>query len=185
MTNATTSRPGVPSSAQAGPGGYLTFRLGGQVYALALEDVTEIVEYRPLTVVPMMPAVIRGVINLRGRVVPVIDLVVRFGNGTTEVGHRSGIVIVEVSGPDRAERQVGVMVDGVNKVVHLGPGDIEPSPTFGSGIRADFITGMAKQDDSFVIVLDIGKVLTLDELPVLDEAVSAGELSADEEALSA
>lgn len=150
---------------------YLTFRLGGEVYALDLKDVTEIMEYRALTVVPMMPSFIRGVINLRGRVVPVVDLAVRFGHGSTELGRRAAIVIVELSGAQGAGRQLGIMVDAVNKVVHLEPDDIEPSPVFGAGIRADFITGMAKQDDAFTIVLDISQVMTLDDLPALDQAV--------------
>jgi purine-binding chemotaxis protein CheW len=112
-------------------------------------------------------------------VVPVIDLVARFGDGSTEIGHRSGILIVDLgplTAPDGVARQVGVIVDGVDKVVHLGPDDIEPSPVFGGGIRADFVSGMAKQENSFVIVLDIARVLTAADLVPIEQAA---ELSAD------
>lgn len=119
----------------------------------------------------MMPSFIKGVINLRGRVVPVVDLAVQFGHGSTDVGRRTGIVILELSGARGAGRQLGIMVDAVNKVVHLESGDIEPASAFGAGIRADFSTGMAKQDDAFTIVLDISQVMALDDLPALDQAV--------------
>jgi purine-binding chemotaxis protein CheW len=153
---------------------YLRFLLRGKLYALDLRDVTEVLEYQTLTVVPMTPPFIRGVLNLRGRVVPVIDLVARFGDGSTEIGHRSGIVIVHVTGADGVSRQVGVIVDGIEKVVHIDADDVEPSPVFGGGIRADFITGMARQEGAFVIVLDIGRVLTSADLGPLDRAVALG-----------
>lgn len=152
---------------------YLTFTLGGEIYALDINEVTEIIEFRSLTTVPMMPAFIRGVINLRGRVLPVVDLAARFGNGATAVARRTSIIVVEtaaVAGVPGAEdvpggiQDIGVMVDTVNKVVHLADDDIEPPPAFGSGIRADFIAGMAKLDGEFVVVLDIARVLCLDDL---------------------
>jgi len=175
------ARPGDRSSR------YLTFRLGTEVFALGILDITEIIEHRPLTEVPMMPSFIRGVINLRGRVLPVVDLAARFGQPATAVGRRTSIIVVEtpdqLTGPKSTDEPdvagalhgIGIMVDAVNKVVHLDAGDIEPAPTFGAGIRSDFIAGMAKCDGEFVIVLDVSRVLSIDEMVQLGEAAVAGQ----------
>jgi purine-binding chemotaxis protein CheW len=183
---ATTSSWREDGTALVGAGSerYLTFGLAGEVYALPILDITEIMEFRSLTVVPMMPAFLRGVINLRGRVVPVVDMAARFGRGRTEVGRRTSIIIVEV--PDHqgageggeATTQLGIMVDAVNKVVHLGADDIEPPPAFGAGIRSDFISGMARWDGHFVIILDVDRVLSLDEMAQLGRN-AAGRATTD------
>jgi purine-binding chemotaxis protein CheW len=150
---------------------YLTFRLGAEVMALDILDVTEIIEFRPLTEVPMMPPSIRGVLNLRGRVVPVVDLAVRFARGSTEVARRTAIVIVEPQGRGESTAPVfGIVVDAVNEVTHFGDGDIEPPPTFGAGVRCDFISGMAKRDTDFIIVLDVERVMTAEDLQFAGEA---------------
>jgi purine-binding chemotaxis protein CheW len=157
---------------------YLTFVLGGEVYALPILDITEIIEFRNLTVVPMMPSFIRGVINLRGRVVPVVDMAARFSRGTTDVARRTSIIIVEPSGDGEdgeGGQDMGIMVDAVNKVVHLGAEDIEPPPAFGAGIRADFISGMAKYNGEFIIVLDVSRVLSVDEMVLLSKAAGSAE----------
>jgi purine-binding chemotaxis protein CheW len=155
---------------------YLTFALAGEVYALPILDITEIMEYRALTVVPMMPGFLRGVINLRGRVVPVVDMAARFSHGHTDVARRTSIIIVETPnvGDDgvTATSSMGIMVDAVNKVVHLGEEDIEPPPAFGAGIRSDFISGMAKYDGHFVIILDVSHVLSLDEMVALGRSAA-------------
>lgn len=162
-------------------GRYLTFVLGGDVYALDIFNITEIIEFRNLTVVPMMPDFIRGVINLRGRVVPVVDMAARFGRGTTQVARRTSIIIVEAAGfaqsveGDGALHDIGVMVDAVNEVVEFGTEDIEPPPVFGAGIRADFISGMAKRDNEFIIVLDVSHVLSIDEMVTLGKTFSGEE----------
>ncbi len=155
---------------------YLTFALAGEVYALPILEITEIMEYRALTVVPMMPAFLRGVINLRGRVVPVVDMAARFGRGHTDVARRTSIIIVET--PDSGDEghtatSMGIMVDAVNKVVHLGADDIEPPPAFGAGIRSDFISGMAKYDGQFVIILDVSHVLSMDEMVLIGKAAQS------------
>src|SRR5689334_5786923 len=164
-------------------GRYLTFTLNGEAYALDIFHVTEIIEYRPLTVVPMMPDFIRGVINLRGRAVPVIDLAIRFGRGRTEIERRTSIIIVHVEDPGLAEmaeldgddksitdgQDIGVLVDSASKVVTLQPDDIEPAPAFGAGIRADYISGMARRDTDFLILLDIGHVLSISDMVRLSE----------------
>ena len=166
------------SSVGAGSDRYLTFGLGGEVFALPILDITEIMEYRSLTVVPMMPTFIRGVINLRGRVVPVVDMAARFGRGSTDIARRTSIIIVETTGhgddADDRNHHMGIMVDAVNKVVHLTADDIEPPPAFGAGIRADFISGMAKYNGEFIIILDAGHVLSMEEMVQLSRTAVQG-----------
>jgi purine-binding chemotaxis protein CheW len=145
---------------------YLTFLLGGEMYAVGILNVKEIIEYGQLTEIPMMPTFIRGVINLRGAVVPVVDLGVRFGHPRSEIGKRTCIVIVEVR-QDEGRHDLGIMVDAVSEVLEIPSSEIEPPPTFGSRIRADFIAGMGKIAGKFVILLDIQKVLSVDEMAVL------------------
>jgi purine-binding chemotaxis protein CheW len=132
-------------------------------------SVKEIIEYGQLTGVPMMPPSIRGVINLRGAVVPVIDLGARFGGRQTEVSRRTCIVILEVNHADE-QQVIGVLVDAVNEVLEIAPADIEPPPAFGAHIRTDFIQGMGKVGGRFVILLDIGRVLSVGELAALAQA---------------
>ena len=150
---------------------YLTFTLGGEMFAVGILNVKEIIEYGNLTEIPMMPGFIRGVINLRGAVVPVIDLAARFGGKASEVQRRTCIVIVEVA-QDDARHDIGIMVDAVSEVLEIQAGDIEPPPSFGAKIRADFIAGMGKVAGKFVIILEIQKVLSVDEMTMV---VSAGQ----------
>ena len=145
---------------------YLTFLHSGEMYAVGILNVKEIIEYGNLTEIPMMPAFIRGVINLRGSVVPVVDLAARFGHEQSLVGKRTCIVIVEVrQGEDRHD--LGIMVDAVSEVLEIPGSEIEPPPSFGAKIRADFIAGMGKVAGKFVILLDIQRVLSVDEMAVL------------------
>ena len=145
---------------------YLTFTLGGEMFAVGTLIVKEIIEYGQLTVVPMMPNFIRGVINLRGAVVPVIDLGARFGRAETAVTRRTCIVIIEVPSDD-GRHDIGVVVDAVSEVREIPASEIEPPPAFGAKIRADFIQGMGKVGGKFVILLDVGKVLSVDEIATL------------------
>jgi len=154
---------------------YLTFVLGGEVYALGILNIKEIIDYGDVTSVPMMPSFVRGVINLRGSVVPVVDLSASFGRGSTQIAKRTGIVIVETScmnkDHDEVIRQdIGIIVDAVNEVVEIDSKDIEPPPSFGARIRPDFISGMAKKDNRFVIVLNTNQVLSIDEMATLSKA---------------
>jgi len=151
---------------------FLTFMLGGEMFAMGILAIKEIIEYSTLTEVPMMPASIRGVINLRGAVVPVVDLSVRFGRPSVAVTKRTCIVIVEVTLND-ARQDVGVVVDAVNEVLEIGQEDIEPAPTFGTRIRTDFIQGMGKVNNRFVILLDVNQVLSLNELAEITEQAEA------------
>jgi len=148
---------------------YLTFNLAGEVFAIGILAIKEIIEYGHLTEVPMMPAFIRGVINLRGAVVPVVDLSARFGRNATEVTRRTCIVIVEMEA-NGIRQDIGVIVDAVNEVLEILPQDIEPAPAFGANIRTDFILGMGKVSSKFVIILNINRVLSMDELSMLAKA---------------
>jgi purine-binding chemotaxis protein CheW len=150
---------------------YLTFMLSGDMYAIAILNIKEIIEYGNLTEVPMVPEFIRGVINLRGSVVPVVDLSVRFGRKRTEVSRRTCIVIIEVETGAETEQDIGVMVDSVSEVLEIPKSEIEPPPSFGAKIRVDFIKGMGKVAGKFVIILDADKVLSVEELSMLGQAV--------------
>ena len=147
---------------------YLTFSLGEEMYAVGILNVKEIIEYGRLTEIPMMPGFIRGVINLRGAVVPVIDLAARFGGKEASVQKRTCNVIVEVR-QDGQKHDIGIMVDAVSEVLEIAAADIEPPPTFGASIRADFIAGMGKVDGKFVIILDIQQVLSAEEMASISE----------------
>lgn len=163
--NATAVMPGAlePASGVDDPLQYLTFLAAHQMYAVNTLSVREIIEYNQVTRVPMMPAFLRGVINLRGSVVPVVDLKARFGKGTTQLGNRTCIVILEAA--SEGESQVlGVMVDSVSEVIEILDTDIKPAPAFGNHIRTDFIRGMTKVRGDFVTLLQIEHVLSVDEM---------------------
>jgi purine-binding chemotaxis protein CheW len=145
---------------------YLTFTLSGEMYAIGILNIKEIIEYGSVTAVPMMPEFIRGVINLRGAVVPVVDLASRFSRAASPVTRRTCIVIIEVESGDE-RHDVGVMVDAVSEVLEIPATEIEPAPSFGAKIRADFIQGMGKVNGKFVIILNVGNVLSVDEMAVL------------------
>lgn len=145
---------------------YLTFVLGREIFAINILNIKEIIEYGQLTEVPKLPAFIRGVINLRGAVVPVIDMAARFDKPTSDLTRKTCIVIVEVSDED-ATQVVGVMVDAVNEVLDIETNDIEPSPSFGANIRAEFIAGMGNIGGKFVIILNVNKVLSVVEIAKL------------------
>ena len=152
---------------------YLTFVLSGDPFALRILNIREIIQYGELTEVPMMPPFIRGVINLRGKVVPVVDLSARFGKSTTQISRRTSIIIIEMDSDDDTQ-SIGIVVDAVNEVVDILGSDIEPPPSFGAKIRPDFISGMAKKDGRFIIVLNLDQVLSLDEMVALGQAMHGG-----------
>ena len=158
---------------------YLTFLLSGEMFAIAILNIKEIIEYGSLTEVPMMPGFIRGVINLRGSVVPVVDLSSRFGRNKTEVSRRTCIVIIEVQGSDETKQDIGVMVDSVSEVLEIPRSEIEPPPAFGAKIRVDFIHGMGKVEGKFVIILNADKVLSVDELSMLGQAATMPAVPAE------
>lgn len=156
---------------------YLTFQVGQEMFAVGILHIREIIEFGNLTTVPMMPSFVRGVINLRGSVVPVIDLAARFGRGESAINRRSCIVILEIEGSegdaDNEEhlQEVGVIVDAVSEVLEIPPSEIEPAPSFGARIRSDFIAGMGKVEGRFVIMLNVQSALNVQEMAELASAV--------------
>lgn len=163
----------APVVVESSPAQYLTFLLGGEMFAVGILNIKEIIEYGSVTEIPMVPPFIRGVINLRGAVVPVIDLASRFGGKRSEISRRTCIVIIELAEND--ERQdIGVVVDAVSEVLEIPATEIEPPPSFGARIRADFIKGMGKVNGKFVILLEVDKVLSVDEIASLSRLAGDG-----------
>ena len=140
------------------PEQFLAFTLGGESFAMDIRSIREVIQFEELTQVPMMPPFIRGIINLRGSVVPVIDLFVRFGRPPATVGPRTCIVILELTQGDEAA-ELGVLVDSVSEVLTIAASAIEPAPTAGTELHPEFIAGVAKAGDRFVILLDVNHLL--------------------------
>lgn len=155
---------------------YLTFMLGGKIYALDILNIKEIIEYGEITEIPMTPDFISGVINLRGSVVPVIDLSQRFSGQSTEHTKRTSIIILEVKNND-LRIEIGITVDMVNEVLDIHPGEIEPAPSLGNQIPTNFMSGMAKMNGKLLILLDIEHVLSIDELSTVGSIQSSAEQS--------
>jgi purine-binding chemotaxis protein CheW len=179
MTRATMPVPVASSNVQqrqAQLNQYLTFLLRNEMFAIGILSIKEILEYGMLTSVPMVPDFIRGVINLRGSVVPVVDLSARFGGKSCDIGKRTCIVIVEVT-TDDGQQDIGVVVDAVSAVLDIPASEIEPAPAFGARIRADFIEAMGKINNRFVIILNVGKVLSVDELAMLGQVSATARAS--------
>jgi purine-binding chemotaxis protein CheW len=143
---------------------FLTFVLNDETYGVGILHILEIIEYDNLTVVPLMPDFISGVINLRGNVVPVVNLAKRFGHQAKEIGKRTSIVIINIEGTEGDSVEVGMVVDIVNEVIELASADIAAAPTFGAKIRTDFIQGMGKINEKLMILLDVNNVLSINEL---------------------
>lgn len=162
---------------------YLTFLAGDELFAIGIADIKEIIEYREPTSVPMMPPYLSGVINLRGRVVPVIDLLVRFGRDSSDVSRRTCIVILEVYHNDE-QQYLGVLVDTVKAVLDIADDDIEPPPSFGAKLRNDFVSGMGKIGEEFVIILDIDNVLSIEELSMLTDMSGTEQIGKQDNAAS-
>ena len=145
------------------PAQYLTFMLADGVFAMDIATVREIIQHCQMTSVPLMPDFVRGVMNLRGAVVPVIDLQARLGQSSAVVGKKTCVVIFDVQ-RDGERVELGLMVDAVSEVIEIPPSEIEPAPQFGSPVKRDFIRGMGKVDGKFVIILDPERALSVDEM---------------------
>jgi purine-binding chemotaxis protein CheW len=152
---------------------YLTFLLGGETFALSIQAVKEILQYTDPTSVPMMPDCIRGVINLRGSVVPVMDLAVRFGRPASTVGRKTCIVILEIAAEDATHR-FGVFADAASEVLEIAADAIEPVPEFGVRIDSRFVAGLGKVAGKFVILLEAAQLVLLEEIAALPLAAAAG-----------
>lgn len=158
-----------PAGSTREPRQFLCFSTAGSTYAAAIADVKEIIQYTPLTEVPMMPAHLRGVLNLRGSVVPVVDLAVRFGQPPAEVGKRTCVIILELQDEGRS-LDIGVLVDSVSEVIEIPDSEMAIAPSFGANVRADFICGMVKREKGFIIVLDVSKTFEIAEIAALADA---------------
>ena len=155
---------------------YLTFYVAGEEYAVTILKVTEIIECVALTHVPGTPPWIRGVLNLRGAVVPVVDLAVKFGLAPTVLTRRTCVIMVEIE--HDAERLVlGVMADSVHQVVELAPDQLHPPPSFGPKVRVDCIQGMGINGGAFVVLLDIDRVLSSSEILAASLVEDATEIA--------
>lgn len=153
---------------------FLTFRLQDEMFGLDIQPIKEIIEYGKVTAVPLVPAFVRGVINLRGNVVPVVDLPTRFGWSASPVTKRSCIVVIEIEHEEQL-LDIGIVIDSVSEVLEMHPDDIAPAPGFGAKLRTDFIAGMGKIQESFIVLLNVDKVLSVDELSLLDQVAEVDE----------
>ncbi|MGE5351081.1 MAG: chemotaxis protein CheW [Acidobacteriota bacterium] len=148
---------------------YLTFKLGEEVFALDVSQVREILDFIKITKVPQTPEYMCGVINLRGSVVPVIDMRLKFGLAQIEATVNTCIVVVEVN-IEQEKTVLGVLVDSVQEVFELEPGEIEAPPKIGTHLKTEFIKGMGKREDKFIIILDIDKIFSVSELELLNDS---------------
>ena len=147
---------------------YLTFKLSEEVFALDISKVREVLDFTEITKVPRTPEFMRGVINLRGSVVPVVDMRLKFGMTKTEKTVNTCIIIVEID-LDGDLTVLGALADAVQEVIELEPGQIEPPPRIGTRLKTEFIRGMGKRDNHFLIILDIDKIFSADELSLVQD----------------
>ncbi len=150
-------------------GKYLTFSLADEEYGISILKIKEIIGMMPITTVPQTPEFVKGVINLRGKVIPVIDLRLRFGMDAIDYTERTCIIVVEIEG-SAGTVQIGIVVDAVSEVLNVNAEDVEETPTFGAKLNTDYILGMAKMEGGVKILLDIDRVLSNEEVALLDKA---------------
>lgn len=151
---------------------FLTFKLEDELFALDIEQVREVLDFTSITKVPQTPDYMRGVINLRGRVVPVVDLRLKFGKTMAEQTVNTCVIIVEVQ-MDGEKVVMGAMADAVQEVLDLEPDQIEPPPRLGTKLNTEFIRGMGKHADQFIIILDIDRVFSCDEMALVQDCSQA------------
>jgi purine-binding chemotaxis protein CheW len=159
---------------------YLTFFIRSEEYAVGILRVKEILEYETVTRVPGMPPHVRGVINLRGAVLPVVDLAAKFGHAETEPTRTTCIVVVET----KVEGEllvIGLLADAVSEVIDLAAAQVEPPPSFGTGVRLDFLTGMGKLDGRLVLLLDLDRILSpVELLEAIDASAAADDVTVND-----
>lgn len=148
---------------------YLSFHLDEEEFALVISRVKEVLDFTKITKVPQSPDFMRGVINLRGSVVPVIDLKHKFGIGTTEKTVLTRIIICEID-IDGDLTVIGALADSVHEVMEIEPESIEPAPRIGTRLNTEFLKGMGKRDEEFIMILDIDKVFSAEELSIVGQA---------------
>ncbi len=150
-------------------GKYLTFTLADEEYGIGILKIKEIIGMMPITPVPRTPRFVKGVINLRGKVIPVIDLRLRFGMEEMEYSERTSIIVVEIEG-ETGIVHTGIVVDSVSEVLNISEEETEDAPAFGDRLNTDFILGMAKMEGGVKILLDIDRVLTSEEVAMIEKA---------------
>ena len=150
-------------------GKYLTFSMADEEYGIEIEKIKEIIGMMQITTVPQTPEFVKGVINLRGKVIPVVDLRARFGMESIDYTERTCIIVVEIQ-VQSGTVMIGIVVDAVSEVLNIKGDDIEETPTFGAKLNTDYILGMAKMEGGVKILLDIDRVLSGDETAVLEKA---------------
>jgi purine-binding chemotaxis protein CheW len=161
---------GSPAAERAGK--YLVFGLGREEFGIRVLNVREIMGIQDVTAVPHTPPYLKGVINLRGKVIPVVDLRLKFGLPAVEHTQRTCIIVVQV-GKEEGAIRMGIIVDGVAEVLNLSEGDIEDTPDFGQGVVTSYLLGMAKVKDKVKILLDIDEVMATQELQALGDLVQS------------
>lgn len=175
MANADSSPPDTPCDGGPQTGKYLVFTLSGERYAVPVLVVREIIRLCPITPVATMPKHVRGVINLRGRVIPLIDLRVRFGLPAPPDHDRTCIIVTQVAAASGGTRPYAVVVDGVEEVATYSESDLLPTPDFGGAVDVRFITGMAHAEERVITLVDLNEVAASDPLDDLDAAESSPE----------
>ncbi len=161
----------VRSAGSDREGKYLTFSLAGEEYGIGILKVKEIIGMMPITHVPQTPEYVKGVVNLRGKVIPVVDLRLKFGIEPIEYSERTCIIVVEITGKSKTVA-MGIVVDSVSEVLNIKGGDIEDTPSFGTKLKTEFILGMAKTGSSVKILLDIDLVLADEEVNAIEETIA-------------
>jgi len=159
------------SASNRGAEKYLSFHVGPEEFALGVLSVREIMGMQDITMVPHTPQYVKGIINLRGKVIPVVDLRLKFKMASVEYSQRTCIIVVDVAG-DGNRMLMGIVVDAVSEVLNIQPSDIETTPDFGEGVAIPYLLGIAKVKGKVKILLDIDKVLTSHELTGLDKLIS-------------
>jgi purine-binding chemotaxis protein CheW len=173
MQTATMDKPSAQATGDDRAGKYLTFRLGAEEFGVRVDKVREIMGVQEITAVPQTPDYLKGVINLRGKVIPVVDLRLKFGLEAVEYTQRTCIIVVQVRG-EVSVMQVGLVVDTVSEVLNLVGSDIENTPDFGSQLTTPFILGMAKVKGKVKILLDIDQVVSAHEMAGFGSLVARG-----------
>jgi purine-binding chemotaxis protein CheW len=170
MLNETNATPGALTTDRAGQ--YLTFHLGKEVYGIEILKVQEIIGLLPVTKVPHTPDYVRGVINLRGKVIPVVELRAKFVMDAAEDTAMTCIIVVQITSAS-GKVTIGVIVDSVAEVLSITAGEIESAPSFGGTVGTEFILGIAKAGPEVILLLDVDRVLSWGELNVVREAIPA------------
>jgi purine-binding chemotaxis protein CheW len=153
-------------------GKFLTFLVGRESYGISVLQVREIIKLAPITAIPQAPAYVKGVINLRGKIVPVVDLRLKFNQSAVQATERTCIIVVEAHLSGSRSTQIGIIVDGVEDVANLTAADVETPPEFGAKVSTDYIAGMAKIKGAVKTLLNIDKVLASSDIPALNQSIS-------------